>query len=311
VTQSEFPVKCRENNPTMPTNEKLLARALIVILFLTFPFAVAELQIARADQPLVGNETIQLDVGDSLVIHSDRLAIQQVVLQGNLSAATIQKSSQYPTDDFQINASVPGGYDLRVIFNQASDYRVTLYVRQNRTNAIGNSTSYYISGGSFELDVSAYFSPRPTQTVIQPPSTSASDGFANWMGSFGQAFPLWVKALYLLFGVQFLTVGGFWIRRESRRKEAETQPLDAGDKAYLLTDVAYKFLLASFAAIVAIMGGELVLLFILRSMFLVSIDLLSLWDLFVVGFAGGAVIIVYLIRFILEKAFDLKPFDDE
>jgi hypothetical protein len=87
--------------------------------------------------------------------------------------------------------------------------------------------------------------------------------------------------------------------------------LDSGDKAYLWLDIIYKFLLASFVAIVAIMGGELILLFVLRFMFLVSLDLLSLWDLFVVGFAAGAIIIVYLIRFTLEKAFDLKPVESE
>jgi hypothetical protein len=250
-------------------------------------------------------------VGDSLVVHSSSLAIQKVFLEGNLSAASVDRASQYPTDDFQVSASAPGPYELQVIFNQTSDYNVNVYVRQNGTNIIDNSTSYYISGGSFELNVNAYFDPTPAGAAVQAPSTSAWDSLANWMGNFGQAFPLWVKALYFLFGVQFLTVGGLWIRRESARKEAATQPLDAGDKAYLWLDIAYKFLLASFVTIVAIMGGELILLFVLRFMFLVSINLLSLWDLFVVGFAAGAVIIVYLIRFILEKAFDLKPFEDE
>jgi hypothetical protein len=59
------------------------------------------------------------------------------------------------------------------------------------------------------------------------------------------------------------------------------------------------------------MGGELILLFVLRFMFLASFSLLSLWDLFVVGFAAGAVIIMYIIRFSLEKGFDLKPMGDE
>jgi len=70
-------------------------------------------------------------------------------------------------------------------------------------------------------------------------------------------------------------------------------------------------LVVSFAAIVAIMGGELLLLFVLRFMFLASVDLLSLWDVFVIGFAVGAILIVYLLRFTLEKAFDLKPVEDE
>ncbi len=155
-----------------------------------------------------------------------------------------------------------------------------------------NSTSYYVSGGTLELDVSAYFNPRPIDIAAVAPLISPWDSLVDWFGSFGQAFPLWVKALYLLLGVQFLAVGGLWIRRETASREGTAQRLDGGDKAYLWLDIVYKFLLASFVAIVAIMGGELILLFVLRFMFLVSINLLSLWDLFVVGFAAGAVIIV-------------------
>jgi hypothetical protein len=267
--------------------------------------------MVRADQTPIRTETIQLNVGDSLVVQSNRLSIQQVFLEGNLSAATVEKPSLYPADYLQLNSSAPGTYQLQVIFSQASDYNVNLFVKQNATNTIDNSTSFYVSGGSFELDINAYFNPSPTQAVIQGPSTSAWDGFANWMGSFGQAFPLWIKALYLVLGAQFLLVGGLWIRRESAKKEAAGQPMDIGDKAYLWIDVVYKFLLASFVAIVAIMGGEVILLFVLRFMFLISINLLSLWDLFVVGFAAGAVIMLYMIRLTLGKAFDLKPLEDE
>jgi hypothetical protein len=203
-------------------------------------------------------------------------------------------------------------YQLRVLFDHPSDYSINLDVRQGGTNAVENSTSYYVSGGSFELDVTAYFVANAPDAAGAPLSSlSPWDNFANWMGSFGQAFPVWVKVLYLLLGFQFLAVGGLWIRRASGRKEAATQRLDAGNKAYLWVDVAYKFLLTSFVAIVAIMGGELILLFVLRFMFLVSLSLLSLWDLFVIGFALGAVMIVYMLRFILEKAFDLKPLEDE
>jgi len=269
--------------------------------------------MAKADQPPVRNETLELNVGDSLILQSNRLSIQQVLVEGNLSATTVVKPSQYPTDYFELNSSIPGPYQLQVIFNQATDYNINLYVRQNGSNAIDNSTAFYVSGGSFELDVSAYFNPNPEQAAVEVPASTTSpwDGFANWMGSFGQAFPLWVKAIYLLLGLQFLLVGGLWIRRESAKKETATQPIDVGEKTYLWVDVAYKFLLTSFVAIVAIMGGELILLFLLRFMFLVSINLLSLWDVFVVGFAAGAVIITYLIRFTLGKAFDLKPLEDE
>ncbi|HYB83960.1 MAG TPA: hypothetical protein VED86_01410 [archaeon] len=297
----------------MPLKRPLLVRLVIIALVIMLPLVLTGIHMAKADQPPVRNESVELNVGDSLVLQSNRLSIQQVFVQGNLTAATVRKPSQYPADFFELNSSLPGPYQLQVIFSQASDYNINLFVRQGGTNAIDNSTAFYVSGGSFELDVNAYFSPNPLQAAVEvpPSSTSPWDGFANWMGSFGQAFPLWVKAIYLLFGMQFLLVGGLWVRRESARKETATQPIDVGEKTYLWVDIAYKFLLASFVAIVAIMGGELILLFVLRFMFLVSINLLSLWDVFVVGFAAGVVIITYLIRFTLGKAFDLKPLEDE
>jgi hypothetical protein len=272
---------------------------------------MAGIQATMADQPLIRTESVQLNVGDSLVIRSDHLAIQQVFVEGNLSAAQLTKPNQYPANNFELQAVTSGSYDVRAIFSQTTDYNVYLLVEQGGTTSVQNSTSYYISGGTFELDVSAYFNPRPVDISAIVPSISPWDSFVHWVGSFGQAFPLWVKALYLILGVQFLAIGGLWIRREAASREGTAQRLDSGDKAYLWLDIIYKFLLASFVAIVAIMGGELILLFVLRFMFLVSLDLLSLWDLFVVGFAAGAIIIVYLIRFTLEKAFDLKPVESE
>ena len=288
-----------------------LTPALYLLLVIILPLLMAGIQAAMADQPLVRTESVQLNVGDSLVIRSDQLAIQQVFVEGNLSAAQLTKPSQYPANNFELQAVTSGSYEVRTIFSQATDYNVYLLIEQGGTNAVENSTSYYISGGTFELDVNAFFNSRPVDVTAIAPSLSPWDSFVDWVGSFGQAFPLWVKALYLILGVQFLAVGGLWIRREAASREGTAQRLDGGDKAYLWLDITYKFLLASFVAIVAIMGGELILLFVLRFMFLVSLDLLSLWDLFVVGFAAGAVIIVYLIRFTLEKAFDLKPVESE
>jgi len=288
-----------------------LKPALYILLILILPILTAGIQAIRADQTLVRTESVQLNVGDSLIIQSDHSAIQQAFVEGNLSAAQLTKPSQYPTNNFELQAAAAGDYEVRIIFDEAIDYNVNLFVKQGGTNAVQNSTSYYVSGGTFELDVSAYFNPKPVNITAIAPSISPWDSFVDWIGSFGQAFPLWVKALYLLLGVQFLAVGGLWIRREAASKEGTAQRLDGGEKAYLWLDIGYKFLLASFVAIVAIMGGELILLFVLRFMFLVSLNLLSLWDLFVVGFAAGAVIIAYLIRFTLEKAFDLKPLESE
>ncbi|MGP8068432.1 MAG: hypothetical protein ACLP5V_00940 [Candidatus Bathyarchaeia archaeon] len=288
-----------------------LRPALYLLLVIILPLLMAGIQATTADQSLVRTESVQLNVGDSLVIRSDHLAIQQVFVEGNLSAAQLTKPNQYPANNFEIQALTSGTYEVKAIFSQATDYNVYLLVEDGGTTTVQNSTSYYISGGTFELDVSAYFNPRPVDISATVPSISPWASFVDWVGSFGQAFPSWVKALYLILGVQFLAVGGLWIRREAASREGTRQRLDSGEKAYLWLDIVYKFLLASFVAIVAIMGGELILLFVLRFMFLVSLDLLSLWDLFVVGFAAGAIIIVYLIRFTLEKAFDLKPVEGE
>jgi hypothetical protein len=282
----------------------------VAVLALAF-LALAGPQTASADQTVTRTQDVQLSTGDSLVVQSNMASMQQVFIQGNLSATNLTRPAHYPTDRFAIQAFNPGSFELRLMFDYPNEYQVDLFTRPSDSSAPGNSTTYYLSGGSFELDVNAMFNARPNTQATVTSSVSPWDSFVGWIGKFGQAFPLWVKALYLVLGLQFLGVGGLWIARESKRKETTAQRLDLGDKAYLWLDVIYKFLVVSFAAILVIMGGELLLLFVLRFMFLASLDLLSLWDLFVVGFAVGAIIIVYLVRFTFEKAFDLKPVEDE
>jgi hypothetical protein len=269
------------------------------------------LTLAHADQSTTPMQDIRLFVGDSLVISSSQNSIQQVFLQGNLTVANLTKTEQYPANHFELTARRPGAYQLKVLFDFPTDYRIDLYVRTADQRATKNSTSYYLSGGSFEMNLNAVFSDHPKNTLVATPSESPSQSLLDWIGKFGQAFPLWVKLLYFAFGIQFFTIGGLWIRRAATRRESTAQRFDAGDQAFLWLDIAYKFLLVSFAAIVAVMGGELLILFILRFMFLVSLDLLSLWDLFVIGFAAGAVIIIYLVRFAFEKLFDMKPMEED
>jgi len=86
---------------------------------------------------------------------------------------------------------------------------------------------------------------------------------------------------------------------------------DVGDKIYLWVDIAFRFLLVSFVALLAIMGGEVLIILVLRYMFLITITPFSLWNLFSLGFAFGAVAIAYLVRVSLERGFDLKPVEDE
>jgi hypothetical protein len=267
--------------------------------------------LVAAQQPITHSQDIQLGVGDSLLVTSNRTSIERIVVVGNLSYASIKKPVQYPADQFAISSETAATYVIELSFNYSSDYVINLSVNGMNGSLASNNTTYYVSGGSFNLDVKATFNLRTNVTTIAMPPVSPWQGFVNWFEKFGQAFPTWVKLIYLTFGVQFFAVGGLWIRRETARKETGAQRLDAGEKAFLWVDVAHKFLLFSFLAIVIIMGGEVLVLSVLRFMLLVSLNLLSLWDLFVVGFAAGVIIIAYLIRLTLEKAFDLKPMGEE
>lgn len=280
------------------------------MLLVVVPLGFAGLQSAFADQTVTRTQAVQLNVGDTLVVQSDRSSIQQVFVEGNLTATSLSKSAQYPVDDFEIRALDAESYQVRVIFDYPHEYTVNLFAKTSDLTVPENNTTYYMSGGSLELDITATFNGQSAPAIVTP-SISPWDSFVGWMGKFSQAFPLWVKLLYFTLGLQFFGVGGLWIQREARKKESTAQRLDLGNKLYLWLDVAYKFLLVSFVAILAIMGGELLILFILRFMFLASISLLSLWDLFVIGFAAGVIIMVYLMRFTLEKVFDLKPIQDE
>ena len=271
----------------------------------TFQFA-----LAQQDQTVTRSIRAQLGAGDLLLVRSDHGSIQRVLVEGNLTNTTLRKPAQYPANEFGITSASPGSLTLRVFFDYASDYSVVLAIQEPGVSSARDNATYYLSGGPFELDITAVFDTRPNSPIATA-SVSPWDSFGGWVGKFGEAFPLWVKLLYLILGGQFFAVGGLWIRRETAKKESNTQHLDGGDRAFLWVDVAYKFLLVSFLAIILIMGGELLVLFILRFMFLVSLDLLSLWDLFVIGFAAGALIIAYIVRFTLEKAFDLKPMEDE
>jgi len=337
--------------PIHSKNRMILSRAQQVLWLVAalamILFASTSLVLADQQSPITNVQYMDIFVGDWLLVTSTQNSIQRVFLQGNLTAANYTQPAQYPTNEFTLTSSEPGTYDLKILFDLQTSYTVNLYVQSNQsllaystsshasyvylgeggqpkpnpnpfalasnqsTPPNSNSTSYYLSGGPSELDVSATFLPRQYGAFTPASAESAPTSFGEWIGSFGQAFPLWVKLLYFALGIQFFAVGGLWIRRESSRKESTGQQLDAGNKVFLWLDIACKFLLTSFIVIMAIMGGELLILFILRFMFLVSLSLLSLWDLFVVGFAAGILVIAYLMRFVLEKAFDLKPLEEE
>jgi len=296
----------------MVARASLLAITLAVILSAATVGADAPRHSVLADQqPITHVQGIQLYVGDSLIVQSDQNSIQRVFLQGNLTAANMTKPAKYPTSEFALTVFTPETCDVTVMFDLQADYHVNVYVQSPNRSRATNTTAYYISSGPSELDIRATFVPRSDNASLAMSSESPGGSFMDWVGRFGEAFPVWVKLLYLVLSIQFFAVGGVWIRRASTKRESGPQRLDAGDKAFLWLDVAYKYLVSSLVALVLLMGGELIVLFILRFMFLVTLNLLSLWDLFVVGFALGAVIIVYLIRLACEKILDMRPLEDE
>ena len=182
-----------------------------------------------------------------------------------------------------------------------------IWVRTS-SGAKQEKASYYVSSGELLLAIDLNFkAPDPVTRVA---SSSPWDSFMDWTTRFGDAFPLWVKLLYLLLGVQFAAVGYKWIRFEdcTRDDDSHSSRFDRGSLVYLWSEVFCKFLLTAFLVIAAAMGGQLILVSALRFMFLAQVNMLSLWDLFVLGFAAGIAAIAYAFKLSLQKSFDLKPF---
>ncbi len=323
------------------------SRVLILVLAFTMIVLVPATRSVFADQqPITNTQSIELFVGGSIVVMSDRPSIQRTFLSGNLTAVSYAPD-QYPTNEFAFTSMSLGVFTLRLFFDYPTGYKVRVQssnqttssnilgrllsggqpkpqpanftllpgpgvsplVKTTLSSSSSNSTTYYLSSGPSELDIDALFVGRPLSAggLVQSPSI----GFFSWTGSFGDAFPIWVKLLYFVLGVQFFIVGGLWIGRETEKRQSSSRSFDFGDKVYLWVDVACKFLLVSFVALGLMMGGEFLVVFLLRYMFLITINAVMLWNLFSLGFALGAVVIAYIVRFTLERGFDLRPMSDE
>lgn len=254
-------------------------------------------------------EKVELYVGEQLQVVADKPSIQFVTLAGNLSTASYTQDAVFPTDAFEVAVSSPGQYELKVNFNGDEPYTVRVVQAGNQQTST-QLLSYFISSGDFLLDLQVTFHPRPQGPVG---SQTIWEAFTSWLTRFGEAFPIWVKLLYLVLGLQFAFVGGMWIRFEGRRRQQDNvlSAFDRGNVTYLWTDVVYKFLVAAFVVLAVIMGGQYLLVLILRYMFLVPVELLSLWDLFVLGFGAGIALIAYALRTMLGRSFDLRPLEDE
>ena len=195
---------------------------------------------------------------------------------------------------------------VRLTFSSTSDYKTRVSVNGSNGSR-AEKAAYYVSSGQFLLTIDLDFSePEPITTAASP---TVWESFVDWTARFGDAFPLWVKLLYMFMGLQYAAVGYGWIRFEGWTRESNSMPsrFDKGNLVYLWSEVFWKFLLTAFLIIAAAMGGQFILVSLLRFMFLAQVNMLSLWDVFVLGFAAGMAGIAYAFRLCLEKSFDLKP----
>ncbi len=269
-------------------------------------------------EPVLGTTnpqaSVNLNADNILTIRSDQTSIQNVVIEGNITAASYS-NGPYPSRNFTLTTNTSQQYAqthtlqyiLNVTFNNGlSSYSVFVETKVPSTGAISQITSYYVSSGELDLTVTAVFSPGPT-TVTGPPV--GLNSFYDWLTQFGGAFPLWVKILYFILGIQFAFVGFRWIKFEDerRRLEGHLPPLDRGNKLYIWTDIAFRGLLTGFAITLIVMIGEVVVTLIAQNLLFVNVAFLSLFDFFSLFFVVLLASLVYLAKEGLDRFLDLKP----
>ncbi len=243
--------------------------------------------------------------GSTLLVRADQQAIQRVIVKGNLSAANLS-SVTYPARNFTISSNASEAYTLNVYLSYPSAYTTSLSVKDQSGKPSGQLPSYYVSNGDLNLTIIANFQTSPSTGTGAPLGLSS---LYEWMVQFGGAFPVWVKVLYLVIGVQFAFVGFRWVKFEDERRriEGHLPPLDKGNKAYLWTDIAFKTLITGFAISLALMVGEALIIFIAQYLLLINLNLISLIDFFSLFFVAVVAAIVYLAREGLDRLLDLKP----
>jgi hypothetical protein len=267
--------------------------------------------LAHAEtSPIERSTSIDLCTDDWLSVSSNRESLQSVEITGNLTAIQLPSGSHYPANGFNMTSHTQGRYSVTLTFNFPTEYKVAI-VADQRNATRKEIASYYFSSGQLILTIDLNFS-APEPIVAGAHSTGWND-FASWTTRFGAAFPFWVKLLYAVPGIQFVAVGYKWIRFENdaRRDKSSMVRFDRGNLLYLSSEVLYKLLLTAFLVIAAAMSGQFILLLILKFMFLAQVDMLNLWDLYVLGFTAGIAVIAYCFKLLLQKSFDLNPlFED-
>jgi len=277
-------------------------RWLLAALALLILASVTSSAYAATPSP---QENVNLYAGNKLTISSSQQAIKSVIVRGNLTAASVSNRT-YPAKDFTLTANSTQIYTLNVWLSYPSTYTTTIIISDPLAGSNSQYTSYYVSAGDLNLTVFAVFQPAPSSGEGVPLSWSS---FFGWFSQFGSAFPLWIKILYAVLGVQFAFVGYRWIKFEDdkRRVEGHLPPLDRGNRIYLWIDVVFRTLLAGFIISLALMLGETVVITVAAYLFFVTLNLFPLVDLFSLFFVAVLGLIVYLAREGLDKFLDLKP----
>lgn len=250
-------------------------------------------------------ENVNLYEGNKLIISSTQQAIKSVIVRGNLTAASVSNRT-YPAKNFTLTTNSTQIYTLNVWLSYPSTYTTTIIIDDPIAGSNSQYTSYYVSAGDLNLTVFATFQPAPSSGMGVPLSWSS---FFGWFGQFGSAFPLWIKILYGVLGVQFAFVGYRWIKFEDdkRRVEGHLPPLDRGNRIYMWIDVVFRTLLAGFIISLALMLGETIVITAAQYLFFVTLNLFPLVDLFSLFFVAVLGLVIYLAREGLDKFLDLKP----
>ena len=274
----------------------------LVALALILLASVVSSGSAAAPSP---QENVSLFVGNKLVVSSSQQAIKSVFVRGNLTAATVSNVS-YPSKNFTMTTNSTQLYTLNIWLSYPSTYYPAIIINDPTTGSNIQYTSYYVSAGDLNLTIFADFQPAPNNGGGVPLSWSS---FFGWFSQFGNAFPLWIKVLYMILGAQFAYVGYRWIKfeDEKRRIEGHLPPLDRGNRIYMWIDVVFRTLLAGFIISLALMLGETVIITVAQYLFFVTLNLFPLVDLFSLFFVAVLGLIIYLAREGLDKFLDLKP----
>jgi hypothetical protein len=281
---------------------RILSVFIILVLATALTMGVAHAETT----PVERSESIDLRTGDWLSVSSNRESLQSIEITGNLSAVQLPSAPRYPANSFNMTSYAQGHYSITMTFSFPSEYNVVILV--NASNAARKEiVSYYFSSGQLLLTIDLNFS-APDPVIAGTHSIGWGD-FASWTTRFGAAFPLWVKLLYAVLGFQFVAVGYKWIRFENdaRQDKSSMSRFDRGNLLYLWSEVLYKLLLTALLVIAAAMSGQFILLSVLKFMFLAQVNMLNLWDLYVLGFAAGIAVIAYCFKLVLQKSFDLNP----